>query len=546
MVLAELGSLSVEFTRLAQITKEAKYYDAVARITNELDIWQNNTKMPGLWPQQVDASGCKKPDMNTQSNYDHTASHVAPESQSPTLMDGGPAKKAAIAKNVTAGTNAGARSPTSPAKDAIRKRQVEVVDEPNQESSPKPPDCEPQGLASPPFATSEDFGIGGQADSTYEYLPKEYILLGGLEEKYRTMYEAVAETTTKNLLFRPMIHDEKRHVLHAGNARVDNQDSPIRLTPEGTHLTCFVGGMYALGAKVFGREDDMDIAKKLTDGCVWAYQSTATGIMPESYLVVPCPDPIDCPWNETLYHEKLDPYGHVREQQRFQQQQPVLENEMKVALQESQEKAAQAEPVKYTSTGELINSQPGDSEATANDSQTSKQKADQAVGKPVEDKVVEPEQEKADKAVSKPTEGTSAKPDSDVSEGNAEISSLKPVEGAAPPKPLVKRQLGDVGETGETFFATNPEAQAIEAAKVAGNGLVFEKSTTEQHLETQSLLPKNANQGLLPTHANGTSKPEVYTPPPIPTREEFAKARIRDERLPEGMTKVTGARYLLR
>lgn len=98
MVLAELGSLSVEFTRLAQITKEAKYYDAVARITNELDIWQNNTKMPGLWPQQVDASGCKKPDMNTQSNYDYTASYEAPESQSPTLMDGEPAKTAAIAK----------------------------------------------------------------------------------------------------------------------------------------------------------------------------------------------------------------------------------------------------------------------------------------------------------------------------------------------------------------------------------------------------------------------------------------------------------------
>ena len=67
VVLAELGSLSVEFTRLAQITKESKYYDAIARITNEFEIWQNHTRLPGLWPLKVDASGCKKPDTGSSS-----------------------------------------------------------------------------------------------------------------------------------------------------------------------------------------------------------------------------------------------------------------------------------------------------------------------------------------------------------------------------------------------------------------------------------------------------------------------------------------------
>lgn len=55
-----MGSLSVEFTRLAQITKEPRYYDAVARITNEFKAWQNNTRLPGMWPIAVDASGCRK------------------------------------------------------------------------------------------------------------------------------------------------------------------------------------------------------------------------------------------------------------------------------------------------------------------------------------------------------------------------------------------------------------------------------------------------------------------------------------------------------
>jgi mannosyl-oligosaccharide alpha-1,2-mannosidase len=60
-VLAEIGSLSMEFTRLAQLSGEPKYYDAVARITNALDEYQNSTRLPGMWPTYIDASGCAKP-----------------------------------------------------------------------------------------------------------------------------------------------------------------------------------------------------------------------------------------------------------------------------------------------------------------------------------------------------------------------------------------------------------------------------------------------------------------------------------------------------
>lgn len=57
-ILAELGSMALEFTRLAQITKNSKYYDAVARITNALEEFQMTTKLPGMWPGWIDASGC--------------------------------------------------------------------------------------------------------------------------------------------------------------------------------------------------------------------------------------------------------------------------------------------------------------------------------------------------------------------------------------------------------------------------------------------------------------------------------------------------------
>lgn len=47
---ASATSLSLEFTRLAQLTGSDKYYDAVARVTDKLYETQNKTALPGLWP----------------------------------------------------------------------------------------------------------------------------------------------------------------------------------------------------------------------------------------------------------------------------------------------------------------------------------------------------------------------------------------------------------------------------------------------------------------------------------------------------------------
>lgn len=70
--------------------------------------------------------------------------------------------------------------------------------------------------------------MGGQADSVYEYLPKEYMLLGGLVPQYQSMYELSVEATNKYLLYRPMIPDEKRNILFSGqvstSGRLDDPD----------------------------------------------------------------------------------------------------------------------------------------------------------------------------------------------------------------------------------------------------------------------------------------------------------------------------------
>lgn len=56
-LLAEIGSLTMEFTRLSLITKDPKYFDAVQHISELFAQSQMSTKLPGLWPVLVDAKG---------------------------------------------------------------------------------------------------------------------------------------------------------------------------------------------------------------------------------------------------------------------------------------------------------------------------------------------------------------------------------------------------------------------------------------------------------------------------------------------------------
>ena len=143
---------------------------------------------------------------------------------------------------------------------------------------------------------------------------QEYIMLSGRNNQYRDMYASAADTAAEKLFFRVMIPDEKREILVSGsfqqplaNSLPGMQPVQAQLQTGGSHLTCFVGGMYALGSKIFNRPDDLKLAAKLTDGCIWAYESTATGIMPETFQAAMCDDNKHCPWNETRWWELLDP-----------------------------------------------------------------------------------------------------------------------------------------------------------------------------------------------------------------------------------------------
>jgi mannosyl-oligosaccharide alpha-1,2-mannosidase len=499
VVLAELGSLSLEFTRLAQITKDPRFYDAVARITNELETWQNKTKIPGLWPVSVDVSGCKKPD-RLSAQMAHSAAngpqHLLPPTQrSPTMIVDKIRSDEKVEEEKVANlsdtrlldkrqlddagfsNHQGLSNDEEPAispSDQLAKSKGDAASlETFQKASNlrmDGVDCQPQGLASPPLSSTETFTLGGMSDSTYEYLPKEWLLLGGLNDQYESMYKYAMDAVRDRLLFRPMTKDG-RDVLFVGamkESKIPEGKEHVKtlgegMQYEGQHLTCFAGGMFAIGARIFGIKGDLEIAQKLTDGCVWAYESTATGIMPEVFHLVPCPYRDDCAWNETRWWEALDPYRESREEQAktWYEHQKLL--------------------------GQLD---------------------------PAADDVERPE---------RPQKTTSAPlPRLDA---NAEDSAR-----------FVKRDPGAAHSRSEDIFE---EADRDEKERVEEEGEPWKQPT-----KIQSKSTENQAFAEIPFATHAASP--VFTPKPPASHEDFVQARIKEERLPPGFAGIDNKKYILR
>ncbi|KAI1405642.1 glycoside hydrolase family 47 protein [Hypoxylon fuscum] len=223
VLLAEIGSLSLELTKLSQLTNDMLYYDAAQRISDGLEKDQKTTTLPGMWPVIVDAS------------------------------------------------------------------------------------------KSPLKSTGDGFTLGGMSDSTYEYLGKQYLLLGGSLDQPRKMYEGFIEVAKKHLL-RRALNPDNLPLLFFGDARVvmlPTGEKQIVTTPIAQHLTCFAGGMVGMAAKIFERPSDLDVAEQLTEGCVWSYNNTVSGIGPEIFHFIPCDPDVakdDCQWSEARWAAAIRKY----------------------------------------------------------------------------------------------------------------------------------------------------------------------------------------------------------------------------------------------
>ncbi|PLB34641.1 glycoside hydrolase family 47 protein [Aspergillus candidus] len=148
-------------------------------------------------------------------------------------------------------------------------------------------------VATPDLTTGTTFSFGAMADSAFEYLGKTHQLLAGSTTQYKRLYERAMSAGIDHLLFRPRTPDNA-DILIPGTARASPKGDTITRDNAGEHLTCFVGGMYALGGKLFNNDTHVELGRKLTDGCVWLYRHSPTGIMPESFALQACPSFDEC------------------------------------------------------------------------------------------------------------------------------------------------------------------------------------------------------------------------------------------------------------
>ena len=115
------------------------------------------------------------------------------------------------------------------------------------------------------------FTLSGMADSTFEYLPKEHLMLGGRTEIYGRMYEKAMEVAENYIFYRPLTEDDD-DILLSGNAKAVEDSEIPQTEPQGQHLACYTAGMLGIGAKIFDRPGDLDVARRLLNGCLWAIQ----------------------------------------------------------------------------------------------------------------------------------------------------------------------------------------------------------------------------------------------------------------------------------
>jgi mannosyl-oligosaccharide alpha-1,2-mannosidase len=347
-----------------------------------------------------------------------------------------------------------------------------------------------------------------------------HMMLNGLVDKYQEMYEKAIDVAKKNLIFRVMIPNEKREILVSGTMHVsvssDEEELTYRLAYSGSHLTCFVGGMFAMGAKLFDRKEDMDIAAKLTDGCVWAYEMTASGIMPETFNAVACEGRKECTWNETKWWDELDPNPQFRwdsyeSQMKFYEGQ--VEERKSLSLEAKMATKTAAPAVKATAVVDEL-------------------EEEEKYSGPVKGKGLKSPSDLSKRQFT-PEMGRELKADIDAQKVAKAATDAKAAQAAADAK-----ELKELREQKEATSISKTDIDSM-IAKPQKEGSKTIPTTTKEDIYVEP-------EWRAPTTIEDDVPPPLYSPEKPLTHAEYVKAAIEEERIPPGVVSMPDRRYILR
>ncbi len=298
-----------------------------------------------------------------------------------------------------------------------------------------------------------------------------------------------------------MIKDDRDILFSAKVSSRDGSDTDLVYHYEVSHLTCFLGGMFAMGGRIFDRPEDVEIGAKLADGCAWAYEAMPMGVMPEWSTIMACPNTTSpCEWNETAWRDRLDPNAEWRTDQL---------REYEVHMEEWREKAEEVR----------------------------KQQKERAAQK-----------EREGAAATGAATGSVA-PASSVAAAAAAAATVaaEPAPAAAAaaiPAAIEKR---DVVADGEAVPASDTLAidRKVEALE---NEMDLNKASSGG-AESAAAAADGTSSELLTADADN-QKPLQPVIPPMPirpeTHEEFIEHRIEHEKLVPGFEQLSDRRYILR
>lgn len=273
----------------------------------------------------------------------------------------------------------------------------------------------------------------------------------------------------------------------------------LRYEYEVAHLTCFIGGMYGLGGKLFDRPQDIETAKKLTNGCVWAYQSTLSGIMPESGHVIPCSSKDQCEFNSTRWWEELDPSKGWRD-----------ERVEKWKAEQETKKADQTSMLDALTEGDGF----GASHSSTEDA-TSRQD-DNSLGdkrRVIDKRAAVPEQRK---------NGQESSGDQDDYDGSELPPSMRQ-------------------KVGKGFDGRNIKFKSGKGAKLDASKDSLANDDAKEVTENDAQEPVSSKR-----KAALVSKSDTSASDRPQSHEEFVEERIRKEKLPPGFVDVPSKSYILR
>jgi mannosyl-oligosaccharide alpha-1,2-mannosidase len=366
------------------------------------------------------------------------------------------------------------------------------------------------------------------------------------------MYRRTAQAIRDHMLYRPMV-PKNDDILVSGSVSTAGKPGDHVLHPEVQHLTCFIGGMVGMSAKIFGLDGDLELAKKLTDGCVWAYGATASGIMPEGAVVMACESAEHCTWNETLYHERLDPSAAFRDDQLAK----YTANKAKLAAEEKAKLAA-AEEAGYDQIASQKADAVGEPQGHVGSAGTGSTGAASKEGtlKPAE----APQVAKSGSGSSGVSSAGGAS--SNVgSSGSGSPNVKSPVSGSSngavkdedafkpkdKPASLTKRQTvpGELKEAPKGKAMGNSGKTGTPVGMTDEKEKMFKDKSTNTEAELQNMA---SGRQLEKGAQSQKPLPEETLPDPLRplSHQEYVEARIKSESLPPGFVTIGSRKYILR